>query len=147
MKTLTRLIVPLAICAVTGIGANGCNTFRGAGQDIQAGGQAIENSANNADNARSSRTVQNAQANRATPVNRQHAIITKSDFGGSINPADSINVPYGGMQTFTIEPYAGYRVSNVFVDGKSVGPLGSYTFKHVTSFHTISAQFDSITER
>ena len=45
MKVFRRLVVTLVIGALIGIGALGCNMLRGAGKDIQKGGQAIENAA------------------------------------------------------------------------------------------------------
>jgi len=47
----------------------------------------------------------------------------------------------GSNQTFTITPNAGYGVTNVFVDGVSVGAVTTYTFTGVTANHTISASF------
>jgi entericidin B len=48
MKAFKRLIVVLVVGALMGAGAIGCNTFRGAGKDIQKGGQNIENAAEGA---------------------------------------------------------------------------------------------------
>lgn len=50
-------------------------------------------------------------------------------------------VDYGGSASYTITPAAGYRVSDVLVDGVSVGALDGYTFTNVTASHTISATF------
>ncbi len=43
-----KLIVALMLGAFLGAGALGCNTFSGAGKDIQKGGEGIENAAENA---------------------------------------------------------------------------------------------------
>ena len=48
MKAFRRLVVALVVGSLIGIGALGCNTFRGAGKDIQKGGQAVENAAEGA---------------------------------------------------------------------------------------------------
>ncbi len=45
MKTFKRVIAVLTLGALMGIGMLGCNTFRGAGKDIERGGQGIQNSA------------------------------------------------------------------------------------------------------
>jgi len=45
MKVLSKVILGLVACALVGIAATGCNTFKGAGRDIQRGGQAVENTA------------------------------------------------------------------------------------------------------
>jgi predicted small secreted protein len=48
MKTFKSVIVALVVGALIGIGVLGCNTFRGAGKDIQNGGKGIENAAEGA---------------------------------------------------------------------------------------------------
>jgi len=45
MRTVNITTAILLIVAVASIGLQGCNTFRGAGKDIQRGGEAIENAA------------------------------------------------------------------------------------------------------
>ncbi|WP_217595660.1 S-layer homology domain-containing protein, partial [Cohnella sp. GbtcB17] len=76
------------------------------------------------------------------PVTVSSVLITASaDAGGSISPAGNIAVSRGGSQTFTITPDKGYVISDVTVDGKSVGKIGSYAFSNVTEAHTIKAVF------
>ncbi len=48
MNTCKRIVLALVIGVLLGVSLAGCNTFRGAGQDIQRGGQAIENTAEDA---------------------------------------------------------------------------------------------------
>jgi predicted small secreted protein len=40
-----KLLLALIGMLITGTFASGCNTFKGAGKDIQKGGQAVENAA------------------------------------------------------------------------------------------------------
>ena len=47
----------------------------------------------------------------------------------------------GEDQTFTITPNKGYAISNVRIDGKSIGAVKSYTFENVSRDHTILAIF------
>ncbi|MFR5406962.1 MAG: hypothetical protein ACLTG0_17325 [Oscillibacter sp.] len=49
--------------------------------------------------------------------------------GGSISPSGSVSVREGRDQTFTITPDKSYAVSNVKIDGKSIGAVKSYTFE------------------
>ena len=70
-----------------------------------------------------------------------HTINASAGTGGSISPSGSTTATEGSSKTFTITANDGYAVSNVLVDGKSVGAVGSYTFTNVTSSHTISAVF------
>ena len=40
-----RLMIALVVGTFLSVGVFGCNTFRGAGKDIQKGGEAVENAA------------------------------------------------------------------------------------------------------
>lgn len=48
MKTFRKVVLVVLISVLFGLGMSGCNTFRGAGKDIQRGGEAIENTAEDA---------------------------------------------------------------------------------------------------
>ena len=61
--------------------------------------------------------------------------------GGSISPSGSVPVEYDGSPTFIITPDFRYMISDVLVDGVSVGSVSTYTFTNVTENHTISASF------
>jgi cell division protein FtsB len=60
---------------------------------------------------------------------------------GTITPAGQTIVPIGSDQAYTITANSGYKISDVLVDGTSVGAVSSYTFQQVTANHTISASF------
>ena len=60
---------------------------------------------------------------------------------GSISPSGNVSVREGRDQTFTITPDKGYTVSNVKIDGKSIGAVKSYTFENVKKSHTIEVIF------
>lgn len=60
---------------------------------------------------------------------------------GSISPSGNVSVREGLDQTFTITPDKGYAVSNVKIDGKSIGAVKSYTFENVKKSHTIEVIF------
>jgi len=70
-----------------------------------------------------------------------HTIMASAGTGGSISPSGSVTVNDGANQTFTITPGSYYSISDVKVDGVSVGAVCSYTFSNVTVNHTISATF------
>jgi hypothetical protein len=79
-------------------------------------------------------------------LNTSSRLITASaGSGGSISPSGEVAVTNGGSQTFTITPGVGYQMSDVLVDGSSVGPVTSYPFTNVTANHTISATFAPLT--
>lgn len=59
--------------------------------------------------------------------------------GGSISPSTSVSK--GKSATFYITPDKGYVISDVYVDGKSVGAVSSYKFSKVNANHTITVIF------
>ena len=70
-----------------------------------------------------------------------YTIEATAGAGGSISPSGGVSVREGGDQTFTITPDKGYAVSNVKIDGKSIGAVKSYTFENVSRTHTIEVIF------
>ena len=60
---------------------------------------------------------------------------------GSITPSGDVDVLHGGSQTFTIAANSGYAISNVKIDGVSIGAVKSYTFENITENHTIEVTF------
>ncbi len=90
-------------------------------------------------------TFNNVNANHtisATFAYCTKLITVSAGTGGAISPT-SVYVNVGSSQTFTITPSSGYNISNVTVDGTSVGAVSSYTFSNITTTHTISATFAS----
>jgi competence ComEA-like helix-hairpin-helix protein len=73
--------------------------------------------------------------------NGTHDITATAGPHGTIAPAGEVTVNHGADQTFTITPDPGYRVTEVLVDGSSVGPVTTHSFENVTAPHTIEAQF------
>lgn len=63
---------------------------------------------------------------------------TISPDGGTGNTA---SVYAGANQTFTFTPDKGYVVSDVLVDGQSIGARESHTFERVTGNHTLKVVF------
>ena len=81
-----------------------------------------------------------------TPLGASHThtyYTIKATVGvnGSISPSGNVSVREGLDQTFTITPDKGYAVSNVKIDGKSIGAVKSYTFENVRRTHTIEVIF------
>ena len=68
-------------------------------------------------------------------------ITATAGTGGTSSPSGAVTVNYGASQTFVITANPGYRISDVMVDGSSVGVVSSYTFTSVMADHTISASF------
>ena len=70
-----------------------------------------------------------------------YTIKATAGAGGSISPSGNVSVREGRDQTFTITPDKGYAISNVKIDGKSIGAVKSYTFENVSRTHTIEVIF------
>lgn len=70
-----------------------------------------------------------------------YTIKAAAGAGGSISPSGNVSIREGRNQTFTITPDKGYAVSNVKIDGKSIGAVKSYTFENISRTHTIEAIF------
>lgn len=70
--------------------------------------------------------------------NNASYIITASAVGsGTIIPS----MVDGESKTYVITPNSGYEISDVLVDGVSVGIINKYTFENIRTKHTISATF------
>ena len=85
----------------------------------------------------------NYQCTTADPVlgTTTYSIVASAGSGGSISPSGTITVDAEQNEAFTITANTGYQISDVSVDGSSVGTVSSYTFSHVQASHTISASF------
>ncbi len=70
-----------------------------------------------------------------------HVISASSGANGSITPAGQIAIEQGADQTFIFEPDENCHVSDVLIDGVSVGAVSSHTFSDVTQAHTVVANF------
>ena len=80
-----------------------------------------------------------------------YTITASAGANGSISPSGEVIVDSGDSQSFTITPTTygnpgtpDYYISDVLVDGVSVGKTASYTFTNVVADHTIEAQFDNL---
>ena len=70
-----------------------------------------------------------------------YTVTATAGAGGTISPSGAVSVGYGASQTFVITASPGYRISDVTVDGSSVGAVSSHTFTSVAADHTIAASF------
>lgn len=70
-----------------------------------------------------------------------YTIKASAGNGGIISPSGNVSVKRGDDHTFSINPINGYRISDVIVDGKSVGAVSTYTFDSVKANHTIQVKF------
>ena len=68
-------------------------------------------------------------------------ISANSGPNGAIAPAGNNAVTEGNSLQITITPDPDYGISDVLVDGSSVGPVPLYSFIDVTADHSISASF------
>ena len=73
-----------------------------------------------------------------------YTIQATAGTGGAISPSGKVSVREGRTQVFTITPDQGYAVSDVRIDGESVGAVTSYTFENVRKAHTIEVSFAKV---
>lgn len=72
-----------------------------------------------------------------------HNIIATKNIGGSIFPSGTMNVIEGTNVSFTIAANISFEISDVTVDGSSIGAVTNYTFTNVVADHTINVTFAS----
>ena len=77
----------------------------------------------------------------------QYVIDASAGEGGTITPHGKVYVVSGGSRTFTIAAADGYQLTDVLVDGISVGAVDTYTFANVRKNHTIQAVFAPIDQK
>ena len=70
-----------------------------------------------------------------------YTVTASAGSNGGISPNGVNTYNSGDSSTYTITPNANYHISDVTVDGSSVGALTEYTFTNITTNHTISASF------
>ncbi len=73
-----------------------------------------------------------------------YTIRASAGTGGSVTPSGNVSVRAGADQTFIITPDRGYAVSDVRIDGRSIGAVIRYTFENVRSSHTIEVSFRAL---
>jgi immune inhibitor A len=73
-----------------------------------------------------------------------YSLAPSATGGGAITPGVETDVDYGEGMTFAITPNTGYQISNVYIDGASVGALSEYTFLDTRYDHAINAVFTAI---
>jgi hypothetical protein len=76
----------------------------------------------------------------ATFIVKDYNVVSTAGTGGTVSPTNAW-ATYNTSQTIAITPGSGKTVSNVLVDGVSVGAVSSYTFKNLAANHTLSATF------
>lgn len=112
--------------------------------DVKIDGQSINLSEVVADDGTGSYTFAAVDADHTIDVSfraAQHTITATAGEGGSISPSGAVIVTDGADQAFTITANEGYVISDVKVDGVSVGAVNSYAFSDVTSDHAIEVTF------
>jgi len=90
-------------------------------------------------------TFENVQADHiieAVFEKIQFQIIASSSVGGTISPSGEVLVDCGSSQSFKITPDSNYYIKDVLVDGVSVGPVSSYTFKNIQADYKLKVVFE-----
>ena len=71
----------------------------------------------------------------------KYEIISQAFNGGTITPAGIFMVTHGENKSFTITPNTGFKISDVVVNGESMGDVTSYTFSDIKNNSSIKAFF------
>ncbi|TLY27281.1 MAG: T9SS type A sorting domain-containing protein, partial [Ignavibacteria bacterium] len=79
---------------------------------------------------------------RAVFAINTYTITATAGPNGTVTPSGTLIVDWGTSQSFAITGNTGFKVSNVLVDGVSVGRVTTYAFNNITSDHTVSATFE-----
>ncbi|MDR0206742.1 MAG: T9SS type A sorting domain-containing protein [Bacteroidales bacterium] len=77
-----------------------------------------------------------------------YTINAMATAGGNINPSGLTTVPAGNNKTFYFEPYAGYKLTQVIINGinyPEAVDAGFYTFYNVYDDYNITAIFEQAT--
>ncbi|WP_053404922.1 BspA family leucine-rich repeat surface protein [Persicobacter sp. CCB-QB2] len=85
--------------------------------------------------------VEEAVDVKAIIVPAAYHITVSQTENGTISP-ETTSVAYGESQTFTITPATHHQITDVLVDGESVGAVSTYTFESVEEDHTITATYE-----
>lgn len=74
--------------------------------------------------------------------------LTVPSEGGIINctSGSGDSVPEGSTVSYEIKPSAGYQISDVQVNGESVGKVDTYTFQSISKDSTLTAYFEKRTQ-
>jgi hypothetical protein len=89
-------------------------------------------------------TFKNVTANhtiRVTFAILQYTVTATAGANGSIVPSGVIVRNYGDSLRLVIRPNANYHISDVVVDGSSVGNDSIVVFTHIQANHTVAASF------
>lgn len=71
-----------------------------------------------------------------------YTITASAGEGGTIDPSGEVTVNAGETQVFTITANEGWHISDVKVNGESVGAVNTYAFENVSANETIKALFE-----
>ena len=88
--------------------------------------------------------TQNSSNSGGSSKKTYYTIHASAGEGGTITPSGYVSVRRGSDKTFEISADTGYQISDVLVDGESVGAVKSYTFTNVHQGHTIEIVYQRI---
>ena len=75
------------------------------------------------------------------PIQKEFTITAAAGVGGTITPSGAVKVERGTDQTFKIQAEEGYVISDVLVNGQSVGAVAEHIFCDVNADANITAIF------
>lgn len=73
-----------------------------------------------------------------------YTITASATTGGEVSPSGTVSVTYGNSSTFSFSANAGYVLSDILLDGVSVGATNPYTLSVITANHTLRGVFSEV---
>ena len=77
----------------------------------------------------------------APPQKTTYHVTVTAGSGGSVTPSGVVSVEQGGTVTFTILPNAGYELTELLLDGKSIELTDTVRIANAAADHTLYAVF------
>ena len=91
-------------------------------------------------------TINNIAADQYITINgvalNMYKITAKAHDGGTITPAGTFMVAHGDNMSFEMTPNAHYKISDLLVNGESVGAVTTYLFNDVRADGKIEVYFE-----
>ena len=110
MSQIKGWITMLTLSAAIVAGTTGCNTFRGAGKDIQRGGEAIEDAADKTQDGLSSSVLSGPD----------HVYLAGAGSSVAVGPLSTSAVLTPLDSAFLVNTYSSYPIADVRTEGSAL---------------------------
>ena len=98
----------------------------------------------NVSSSNTTSTTSSSNNNNNSISAQTYRILSSATTGGTVSPNGTTTIDSGSNKTYYISAEDGYMISDVSVDGLSLGEIDYYEFQNITANHTIIASFEEI---